>query len=547
MPDSRTTDQQRNLGTDVICVVFLLIAGLKWAWNLPAYNDFLFGDEAEYMRNGLDLFATIRNDWGPSYNIWYKLLSVITSDPVLLYYLNYIAGALIAAGLLYIGLRRFSIQPLIAVYLSFCFLISDLNINTWPRVSHFIIILLLCAMILAARCRSLAIKGILFSGICFIAAYARPDLLLAFFFLFTATLYFIFRERQQFKKLIPLLLGLSGVIIFFQGVFGLPASDYRGEVDRLYIAFGQHFTINYKMRTGKDMDAVTDWLVFCREYFPGCHTLGDILKNHFSEVVQHSMFNLKNYLLTLLNTAGSFIFPIKILHYKKLSYLALAGLAGASAYIIYHKQKRQAWYGWLRENWLSLGFLFLVGLTSIGMCILIFPRQHYIILHSLFLIFLIASIAHSLFKLPAVKWYILIPLFACIIYFAPKASRYSYMQVNSDTRNLCSQKMIRYLEKKTDRPYIIFSSILNISYPLPKNFSEFNTEYELREGMNFSGVLRDKKINLILVTDNLLKNPVLRNDSTWSNFLEAPESHGFKKINYHEICESYLLIKDSSQ
>jgi hypothetical protein len=121
------------------------------------------------------------------------------------------------------------------------------------------------------------------------------------------------------------------------------------------------------------------------------------------------------------------------------------------------------------------------------------------------------------------------------------------MQVNADTRNGCSQKMIRYLEKKTDQPYVIFSSILNISYPLPKNFSEFNTEYELREGMNFAGVVRDKKINLILVTDNLLHNPVLRTDSTWSNFLASPEKSGFKKADYHELCESYFLIKDSSQ
>ena len=43
-------------------VIVLLLIGIKWSIGLSQHMDILFGDEAEYMRNGLDLFKILRND-----------------------------------------------------------------------------------------------------------------------------------------------------------------------------------------------------------------------------------------------------------------------------------------------------------------------------------------------------------------------------------------------------------------------------------------------------------------------------------------------------
>lgn len=528
---------------DLTCLIFLLAAGIRWSLHLPLYNDLMFGDEAEYLRNGVDLFRIVRSDWGPAYNLWYKGLSLFTSDSIKLYYLNYATGAILAAVLLYVAFRRYHTHPLIAVYLAYCFLISDLNINTWPRVSHFIVIVILLALITGSAVSSAARRSLIYCTAVFITAYARPDLMFAFFIMLPVALFLVYREREQWRELLPFMLALLLAIGFFQGVFGLPASDYRGEVDRLYIAFGQHFTINYKARTGAEMDAVTDWLVFCRQHFPGCETLGDILKQHPGEVMQNALFNLKHYLLALLGTILSFIFPEKLVPYKKLAWLFLPLLAVAIGYLLYHKDRRRAWLHALRRNGLTLGFLFIFGLTSMGMCIVIFPRNHYIILHSLLLLFLLAGIFQAIAGHLPLRWYFAAPLFL-LLFITPTAKKYKYMQINADTRNGCSQKMIRFLNQQTDRPYVIFSSILNISYPLPENFSEFNTEYELKTGMRFSDVLREKRINMILVTENLHSNPVLRSDSTWTQFIADPGQYGFRKTKYHDLCESYFLVKD---
>jgi hypothetical protein len=47
----------------------LVISGLKWASGLQGHLDILLADEAEYLRNGLNLFDKIAKNWGPTYNI----------------------------------------------------------------------------------------------------------------------------------------------------------------------------------------------------------------------------------------------------------------------------------------------------------------------------------------------------------------------------------------------------------------------------------------------------------------------------------------------
>jgi hypothetical protein len=230
----------------ILGMLFLLSAGIKWSIGLQQHMDILFGDEAEYMRNGLDLFKVIRNDWGPAYNLWYKFLSFFFTDNIQLYYANYIIGGITVSILLFIALCRHNIHKLIALYISFCFLISPLNINTWPRISHFILIFVLATLIILPRMRSMAKKFLSLSILCYIAAYARPDLLLVLIILTPLTLFYIYRERKEIKAFLPLLLILISAILFFQITFGLPSSTYKGGLNRLYSAFCQHYTINYK-------------------------------------------------------------------------------------------------------------------------------------------------------------------------------------------------------------------------------------------------------------------------------------------------------------
>ncbi len=540
---TNTENKNKKIGT-ILGVLFLLLIGIKWSLGLSEHMDILFGDEAEYMRNGLGLFKVIRNDWGPAYNLWYKALSFIFTDNIELYYANYIIGAIVVSILLFIALCTYNFRPITALYISFCFLVSPININTWPRISHFILILVLIALIIIYRIPSIAKKLLTLLILCSIACYARPDLLFVVAMLTPLTLYFIYQERKNIKSFIPLLLILLSSILFFGLVFGLPSSTYKGGLDRLYSAFCQHYTINYKYLTHSSFDAVTEWISFCKQKFPDCNTLSDIIRKHPLDFLQHFLFNLKNYVILLFTTFLSFLFPTGIYQSKKGIFIAISLLVGLIYFVLISKERRMRFQSLLKEHRLVLFFLFVFGLPAIGMCCIIFPRPHYLLLHSLLILFLLAILIESIaFKL-SYRWLYIIPSGILLLLLGPRADHYKYMQFGKDMNNLCDQQLIRYLQKNKTKKFVVLTNYLNITYLLPKNYSEFSTEFELKEEMDFSLLIKEKGINIVLVSENIIQNPILRADTMWNNLLIMPEKYQFKKVKYSDICESYLLIKE---
>ncbi len=525
-------------------LLFFIVVGIKWGYQLPQHLDILFGDEAEYMRNGLDLFEVIRNDWGPTYNIWYKFLSLFTSDTITLYYANYIAGAVLTGGLLMLVLLALRLSPPVALYASFCFFVSGIQMNTWPRISHFVLLLLCGAILVFSRIRSAALRTLVIAIACYWCAYARPDLMLAFFLMLAVAAWLMYQERAQWRSFLPALLVLLLSVLFFQGIFGQPSATYKGGLDRLYSAFCQHYAINYKFMTNADFDAVTEWIDFCRTKFPDCYTIGDVLKNHPQEFIQHVLFNVKNYLLLLFSALLSLLFPLAIIKGKKGLLLAIGLLLLLLFATLFNKEKRNNWMALLKEHRLLLLLLAIFGLPSMGMSWVIFPRPHYMLLHLMLPLLLLTLLLQVWWQdryLPARYFMVLLVLLALA---APTAGKYPYLQYGQDMQNHCSQRLIRFLEKKKDQPYVVFTNYLNVTYMLPKNFSEFSTEFELKKGMSFGQIMKDKKINIVLVSSNILQNPMLKSDTTWQQLIANPETLGFEKVRYSDACESYLLMKE---
>ena len=115
-------------------IILLLACGIKLYSGIQNSMDVQFADEAAYIRFGLDLFETMNRNWGPMYALWYKCLSFITTDTIQLYYLNFMTTSVLVGVLLYFFLLRISVKPTFALFISFCVLVSDLNISVWPRI-----------------------------------------------------------------------------------------------------------------------------------------------------------------------------------------------------------------------------------------------------------------------------------------------------------------------------------------------------------------------------------------------------------------------------
>ncbi|HPN20192.1 MAG TPA: hypothetical protein PK546_11630, partial [Chitinophagales bacterium] len=60
----------------------------------------------------------------------------------------------------------------------------------------------------------------------------------------------------------------------------------------------------------------------------------------------------------------------------------------------------------------------------------------------------------------------------------------------------------------------------------------------------FKEILADKKIDIIVMNQQLMEETRLMKDTTWLNLTAHPEHYQFKKVKFANECESYLLIKE---
>ncbi|MDB5226313.1 MAG: hypothetical protein JWN78_506, partial [Bacteroidota bacterium] len=161
-------------------LLIIIAAVLKQLYGVQHHLDIPFFDETEYLQKGFNLGAHAYNDWGPSYNLWYFILSKAYPDSVQLFYFNYEVLMVLIPALLFLFLIVYGIEKNISLLLTLSFLMQPLLISNFTFVSHFcllIILLSFIAMVFAERNESKVLLAMIASYICM---YARQEFLLIF-------------------------------------------------------------------------------------------------------------------------------------------------------------------------------------------------------------------------------------------------------------------------------------------------------------------------------------------------------------------------------
>ncbi len=533
----------------ISCIVALIVSGLKWAAGLQGHLDILLADEAEYLRNGLNLFEKIAKNWGPTYNLWYKFLSVFTSDPIVLYYFNYKIGAIGAGILLFIFLLRYNIHIVVAFLIAFCYLFSDVNINAWPRISNFVLIMYLLYFIFVRNITSTVTKVILFSFVSFIAAFARPELLIVAEISGVIAVLLAVRDYKNITSKIPLLILLfaTAFILFF--VYGKPADTYSN-INRMYIAFCQHYAIAYRMRTHSNLNAIIEWIDFTKPLFGDCKTVPEILMKHFTLCIPHFLFTLKMYVVSFALFVLNFVTPLYLFPSMKKKQVLIGLFVLFILIALFNKNTRSAFIAKIKEHKITLFLTFAFSIPSIGICVVIFPRQHYIMMQTIWVALLLGFLLSSVLENLKINRLFVLPIAVVLLFYSPKATIFNTIQAVPEMKNLCTQKFIRFMNAQEWKgKHTIFSNILNVHmmFNEPEKFEQFNTEYMLKQlplSVTFKDILEEKKIDIIVMNEQLMEETRLKKDTTWLNLTAHPEVYHFKKVNFANDCESYLLIKE---
>jgi len=505
---------------DLLIIIIILLAGLKYTFMLEKGLDISFYDEASYLYWGIKIpvEGLPRTDYAPLYAFWYFIISLIEPNRVNLFYLNVKLMTILPPIIVYILLRKNRVSIPVSATISWFFLLSRANAYTWPKVSHFALLIVLFILILVTR-RSLLWTSLYASLGGLVVSYIRPEFFMAYIlslliFILTAAL------GKQERIRLPVLLWYLLVTVALLGVFGLPVST-----DRSIIAFGQHFSRNWVSWTGSDLSPWTNWREIVAQNFGTADTVLSAFTNNPSIFLKHISYNI----LELIRNASTLILPTFFPKGKTSLYIAALSIIGLCI------AKRST----IRNNFreykniiLFMGLFILPGLVS---TIIIQPRDHYLllpcVLTAVFLAIIVDSNEHEQKQANYTK---LLFLGLLAISFTP----YFAERIRSDRPgpNLASIRFIQSLS--IEETVYLLEAEGGYHYYLDDNFHRIA---QYAKNSDFYHFMEERKINMIMVTDVLVEDSRFRDDAEWIDFLDNYSTFEFTELDV-PYAGSLLLI-----
>lgn len=508
---------------DLLIILIILLAGLKLTFMLEAGLDISLYDEASYLYWGIRIpvEGLPRTDYAPLYAIWYFIISLIEPNRVNLFYLNIKLMTILPPVLVYILLRKNRVSIPVSSTVSWFFLLSRANAYTWPKVSHFALLVILVILILVTR-RSLLWTSLYASLGALVVSYIRPEFFMAYLL---SLLLFILTAAfgKQEKIRLPSLLWYLLVTIMILGVFGLPVSE-----DRSIIAFGQHFSRNWVSWTGSDLSPWTNWREIVAQNFGTADTVLSAFTNNPSIFLKHISYNL----LEFIQNASKLILPPFFPKGKISLFIAALSIIGLCI------AKRSTIWNNFREYKYIIFFMGIYILPGLVSTIIIQPRDHYLLLPCVLSAVFLAIIVDSNEREQKQENYTrLLFLGLLAISFTPYFSE----RIRSDRPgpNLASIRFIQSLS--IEEPVYLLEAEGGYHYYLDDNFRRI-AQYS--KNSDFFQFMEERRINMIMVTDVLVEDSRFKDDKEWLDFLENYSTFEFTQVDVPDAGRILLIRND---
>lgn len=515
--------EKNFLRIDLLILIIILFIGLKYTFRLEDGLDIRFFDESAYMFNGVKLASEglPRPDFAPIYAIWYFILSLIEPNRVSLYYLNYKLMTILPPLLVYVLLRKNQVTIHVSALISWFFLISSVNAGTWPKVSHFALILILGILILASR-KSLLWTSLYVSFGALLVAYVRPEFFISFLLsMLIFIIVFTLNKNETFQ--LTYLMGFALLSVLLLIVIGIPYSGNRS-----FVAFGQHFSSNWVIWNENEINPWTNWQEILSQNFGSGDSILDAFIHNPSMFLKHITYNITSLIKNAPDVVLPDIFPKDLLSII-FAALSIIGLCIVNLKNIPKKFKE------FSNLFIFFGIFIIPSLISI---IIIHPRDHYLlivfVLSALFLTILLDK--HKLDQRQLdYQWIMLLGFFAFTItpYYAnpgemnlpqPKKDAVNFIQ----TLNIIER--VNLLETEGGYHYFLGDNYHRIS--------------QSAKDIGFFGFLEEQGINMIVLTDGLLEDTRFRDDPEWQEFLTIYPDFGFIGMDITQTDKMLLIHTD---
>ena len=515
-------------------VIGILLTGILMTNGLKSSMDIFFLDESSYLVRGTKMFGSIPKRWGPLYCAWYRILYIFEENLVDLFYLNFKWMAILPSTLLFLALSRFSKSAILPLLIALSFLVSNFNLPVYPKISFYCSAIILSVLWASSFCKEVFYKALLFLSAALLLSFARPEFYLSFLLIIPATIVVLAIKKVKVKKQYVWAFSvflLSAIILHI--ALGNPMLMKIGGHNRSLIAFGEHFAYNYAQWNNIDLYTWLAWEDIFREHFGNANSLTAAIQANFSLFWKHITSNLGEFISSFSNLVTSLIIPLKISTKAGI----IVGI-GILLFIVISISKN------LKKVWnLEILFLLLLALPAIISSILIYPRNHYLVLLvPLVGTLLIASLNFIATLKKSLTTIGIIALVGLFVLLGPKAGDYKYFEIRKEEGILNNQMAVAMFQNVTlTQPVTMLSNEGDFAEFAHKKIRWIVPSSKKQEG--FSTFLENENPDIIYLTQSIYKNPYYANDQSWNTFLKQYEEYGYQKKMLDEEVKEFFLIK----
>lgn len=534
-------------------LIGIIAFGIISVWRIPDYVDVLGWDEGLYMQNGLLFTTKLQKAWGPMYAAWYYFLHFFQKHPLQLYLFNFQVLTMLPGVLFFIYWTRIGIRPLIAAIVSMFYIASAINFHSWPKISLYTTSILIFTFIVSTYFQRKLDKVIVVAGGTLIASYMRPELYLAFVVLFLIIFISILVQLVKKSSIHKITWSLGSILLIgivgLQKVLGNPLFSFEG--GRAIAAFAQHYAYNYSIWNHLRPDR---WQLHGQEIFEA-----DFGKNYDSysaykanpvAFMKHIHSNFINYLLNIWKFYTDLLLPESMFKINALWRTILLAIPFAGI-VLFQKINFKQWWNTMKSKWIEwLLLLIVIGPTFLSV-ILIFPREHYMVMQVLLIMTLILSLSYGFIgwntigtsrnHLGLISAFIFL-----LLWLAPNAKDRAYFDNFRETKGNFNVQSAQKLENFTflkDTISISEDEGGIICFISEDKRDRYKWQPAMWKKSNFNHYADSMGTQLYYVSPLMLYDDRYLLDDEWQDFIKNYSQKGFKKV---EIAKEWYFLYDTT-
>ncbi|MBK9511676.1 MAG: hypothetical protein IPO04_20640 [Cytophagaceae bacterium] len=340
--------------------------------SILAYYFYSFGrydlpttDEDVFLNDGINLILPMANMGNLLYLSWIKILSFFISDPLKLIFTNFFLLSVIVFVLLIFFLNKYLKSFYTSFYISLLFLFSGIQISIFPKITFLNLVITLSTLILIDPKRKKSINlALLTLGFLLNIYVSRPEYLWIFPFVFLAFVFFAKKEKKL--NTVFYLAGL--LVLLFIAAGGIYPKGM------LKANFIMHFFDNYEKWTGKHLDLNDEFIQF-ENLFGKVNYEVQLLTSNPTMFLKHVLSNMEGLSKEILIFLKSIFYDVFLSVFKeKTKYFAAA--------FVFYFLLAIDFKASIKKIRLPKpdGYLVLIFLPALLLILIVFPRQHFVLL-----------------------------------------------------------------------------------------------------------------------------------------------------------------------